>query len=279
MVRFIAAVVFSLLVSGVAAAQGSGVNWSGYYVGANLGLARLSGDFKTTTCSGSSSACYFGASGSGTEIAPGVIAAGSGRDSDNALTGGIQGGGNWQFGSIVLGAEADFNYLKAKASVSGRTVYPSPASRQGANIANSVEADYLATLRGRLGYASDRVLLYVTGGLALANLSSSHDLGEFGFGTSAPCAGTSANNNYCARATGSVRAGWVIGGGGEYAIDKNWSSKGEYLYVDFASVAGSAPLINGNGSGVVTTGGAAQSVGFSSDAQFHIGRLGLNYRF
>jgi outer membrane immunogenic protein len=61
---------------------------------------------------------------------------------------------------------------------------------------------YLGTARGRIGYANDRFLPYVTGGLAVM----SDD--------------------------GKAHAGWTVGAGIEYAIAQNISVKGEYLYVD-----------------------------------------------
>ena len=64
------------------------------------------------------------------------------------------------------------------------------------------EQKYLGTVRGRIGYATDRLLPYITGGLAVM----SDD--------------------------GSARAGWTVGAGLEYAIAQNISVKGEYLYVN-----------------------------------------------
>lgn len=61
---------------------------------------------------------------------------------------------------------------------------------------------YLGTARGRLGYATGNFLPYITGGLAVMNDA------------------------------GSARAGWTLGGGVEYALMRNISVKGEYLYVD-----------------------------------------------
>jgi outer membrane immunogenic protein len=61
---------------------------------------------------------------------------------------------------------------------------------------------YLGTVRGRLGYATDRWLPYLTGGLAVMNDN------------------------------GRAYAGWTLGAGVEYAILRNTSVKLEYLYVD-----------------------------------------------
>ncbi len=60
--------------------------------------------------------------------------------------------------------------------------------------------------------------------------------------------------------------GWAAGGGAEFAIDANWSIKGEYLYTDL----GEEDIFSFNEDGI--------SAGLSSDVKFHTIRIGLNYR-
>jgi outer membrane immunogenic protein len=74
--------------------------------------------------------------------------------------------------------------------------------------------DWLGTVRGRLGYAFDRFLPYVTGGLAVGGVKTS----VAGFGDSSD-----------------TKAGWTVGGGIEAAIAGPWTAKVEYLYVDLGS--------------------------------------------
>jgi outer membrane immunogenic protein len=69
-------------------------------------------------------------------------------------------------------------------------------------------------VRGRLGYAADRFMPYVTGGAAFGDIRASTP----GFSQA------SANN-----------AGWTLGGGLEAALVGNWTAKVEYLYVDLGS--------------------------------------------
>ena len=79
--------------------------------------------------------------------------------------------------------------------------------------------DWLATFRGRIGYAFDRWLPYITGGGAYGNVKAT---------VSVPIAGLSAsasNNQF----------GWTVGAGLEYAFLGNWTAKIEYLYVDLGS--------------------------------------------
>jgi outer membrane immunogenic protein len=100
-------------------------------------------------------------------------------------------GFNFQAGAFVFGLEGDVDYSSASGTIAG-----------GGTFNNR----WIATARGRAGYAIDRVLLYVTGGGAFANLQGP------GFTT-----------------TGT---GWTAGAGVEFALAQNWTAKAEYLYVD-----------------------------------------------
>jgi outer membrane immunogenic protein len=122
------------------------------------------------------------------------------------LSGGVIGGTagfNWQTGQVVLGIEGDVDW----SGVSGTTTTLCPASCMTRN-------DWLGTARGRVGYAFDRFLPYVTGGLAAGDIKASTP----GF------AGATQTN-----------LGWTIGAGMEVAIAGNWSAKAEYLHVDLGN--------------------------------------------
>src|SRR3989344_504165 len=68
----------------------------------------------------------------------------------------------------------------------------------------STQPDWWGTVRGRAGYLlTPDVLLYATAGWAYVLPTHAH------------------------RAT----SGWTAGGGIEYALNRNWSAKAEYLYV------------------------------------------------
>lgn len=109
-------------------------NWSGFYVGGNVG--------------------YGWASGSGT-ITMGA-ASGPVSGSGNGISGGLQAGYNYQIGSVVLGVEADFQLSGQKGNFDGNA---------GANVFTSTATvPWFATARGRIGYAFDRWMIYATGG-------------------------------------------------------------------------------------------------------------------
>jgi len=117
-------------------------------------------------------------------------------------TGGLVGGTlgyNWQVNQIVFGVEGDIDasWIKGSSICGG--------------LSCQTKNTWLGTVRGRLGYAVDRFMPYVTGGLAVGDINNTIT----GLGT--------ANE---------TKAGWTVGAGVEYAFNGPWSVKAEYLYVD-----------------------------------------------
>ena len=160
-------------------------------------------------------------------------------------------GYNWQRDRWVIGVEGDADYSTIQGGTGGLQNGTAPPCSFG-NAGNcDTTLQWLGTARGRIGYAWDRLLPYVTGGLAVGSLQSSEGVSSPPFGS------------------GTVtRAGWTAGGGIEARIDERWSAKLEYLYVDLGS---------GNGFTDTYPGGAqiSETVGFNT----HILRGGFNYRF
>jgi outer membrane immunogenic protein len=157
-----------------------------------------------------------------------------GFDVNGGLVGGTI-GYNYQVGQVVFGLEGDVDWSDIRGS--------SPATGVCAGGTCSFRNDWLGTVRGRLGYAFDRFMPYVTGGVAFGNLK-----------TLAP--GFSGQDT--------TNAGWTAGGGLEFAINGPWTAKIEYLYVDLGNDTCGVP-----------------NCGVSTNTDFHtnIVRAGLNYRF
>jgi outer membrane immunogenic protein len=181
------------------------MNWTGLYVGANLGYSRAKGSID-----------LFDAS-------IGVVDVSLSQRLSGAI-GGIQVGGNWQTGNGVFGFEADIQGSGQSVSDSAAfvAVTTNPA---GALVATSMTASHtdritsIATLRGRVGIAAGRWLPYVTGGAAYGTWKS--DFTVSGIGTA-----NLSNTWY----------GGAIGGGIEVAVIDNWTIKAEYLYVESATI-------------------------------------------
>src|SRR4029079_7933041 len=125
-------------------------------------------------------------------------------------------GYNWQSGAIVYGLGGDFDWYGVEGRVPCGIVFTCETS-----------SSWLATFRGRVGYAFDRWLPYVTAGGAYGNVKAT---------ASVPILGLSASSS-------SSQLVWTAGAGLEYAFLGNWTAKLEYLYVDLGSFnAGIAPI-------------------------------------
>jgi outer membrane immunogenic protein len=240
--------------------------WTGFYAGANAGYGW--GDSKGTStfsCPDPGNCAYndpvshrsFGVFGSQSLFPSG-------------FTGGIQGGHNWQTGTIVSGFELDFGAfaLRQSRSVQRNNFAAEGGDQFGMNLA--IQTSWLFTARGRLGWiVTPTTLLYVTGGLALTDLKVSNT-----FGDNAILILGNTDNALGASSTTRTKAGWTIGGGVEWLLQQNWTFKAEYLYVDFGTVATTAGVLNvgiiGTSPNLFTT---------TADLQAQIVRLGFNYRF
>ena len=117
----------------------------------------------------------------------------------SGLVGGVQGGYNWQTGPWVFGVEGDI-----QATGADDTFAPWKFSNP-----------WFGTLRGRVGYALNNILLYGTGGLAYGSVKGN----LFGLEETR------------------TQVGWTMGAGAEVGLTPNWSAKVEYLYMDLSSRA------------------------------------------
>ena len=194
-------------------APAAAYNWTGVYVGGNLGGAwsGLSGANFSDTLGSTISAA--------TNLQP---------------LGGGQIGVNYQWGRIVLGGEAMFDWLAG--SQMSPVSATDPTGTVSANITNLSE-HWLATATGRLGYSWDRVLLYAKGGGAW--VASSNPAISVG-GVPASFASVSNANSF----------GWTAGFGLEWAFLNNWSVRGEYDYIGLPNqsytVAAGTPTFGGD---------------------------------
>jgi outer membrane immunogenic protein len=195
--------------------------WTGFYVGGNIGWGWSDGDGTLT-------------------VPPAFGGPSTGRitGSGDGFLGGIQVGYNWQMGALVYGIETDFQGSGGSGNISG-TLAPGALAVVATN-----DTEWFGTIRGRLGYAMDRWLFYVTGGGAYVENSARGTIGGVA---------------YRDRALG---WSWTVGAGVETMLANNWSVKGEYLYISSPSDAPVPP-------GSRLTG--------STDS--HILRLGVNYHF
>jgi outer membrane immunogenic protein len=200
-------------------------SWSGWYIGANGGYA----------WGGSNGQIPYSDTAGITALTQGF--------SDSGWFGGGQIGFNQQNGHSVWGLEADIQGSDIKDNFS--VVVPNAP----AGISGNQKIDYFGTVRGRIGLAYDRTLLYATGGWAYGSVKDNFVINAFPASNSA------------------TKGGWVVGAGIEYAFAPNWSMKLEYQYINlgnttFTEFVSPAPI-------------TAHSV----SADFSTVRVGLNWKF
>ena len=140
-------------------------------------------------------------------------------------------------------------------------------------LTDEQKLNWLATARGRVGWADNCFLWYVTGGAAWGRIES-----NYAFVANQAIGGGTLSTAPFAASFSTVKTGWTVGGGvettlGWLGMSDRWSSKFEYLYVDLGSIT--------NTFAVPVTGAvaAAHTVTSSSDIREHVVRFGVNYRF
>lgn len=210
-------------------------NFGGFYVGANVGWAyhdsswtdrdnwidNFGNDFNTSSPS----------------------------TTRNGWVGGLQGGYNWQSGCTVFGVEIDGSW----AGLSGSKVYsPAPG---GTALTIDDKVSWWGTARTRTGVVVDNLMLYVTGGVAYANIKHNWTVTD-------PAPASEAFSSK----TG--RWGWVGGVGAEWAWTSNISLKSEVLYMRFAENTTSGFSLAGN-----------QTVNFDQRDAIWVSRVGINVKF
>lgn len=244
----------ALLITGLAAATPAAAqdvtdNWSGFYVGANIGASWADTSTRLEPILPP-----------GSVIPPQDLAAirsvGSDTDNKTSLTGGVGGGYNYLMGNWLFGLETDFGFLDidedtSRTFTSATTTTPRPTF----TVDQRVKTDWMWTLRPRIGYATNNWLVYATGGLAMAKIKYS-----------ASYVDTRTPPNRAEIDFSDTKTGWTLGAGGAYAFNSNWSAKAEYLYASFGHVNATSP------SGAIT-------LDTRERVKANILRMGVDYRF
>lgn len=182
------------------------------------------------------------------------------------FTGGLQIGYNYQMpgiAGVVVGVEADAAYTDLRNSSNFLSTQADPSTfRQ--------RLQYLGTVRGRVGYAFDRILIYGTGGFAYGGSNASASFFSNSTGALA----------YFGR-TNRIETGYAYGGGVEYALPTtsfvnflNSSAvtiKAEYIHYDLGS---RAVLVNNTGLATVN---GSYTTRFRNEG--NLVRAGLNFKF
>lgn len=228
--------------------------WTGFYVGGNLGWAQLNGEFHDRDQFFSKQRRF--------------------DDDEDAFTAGVQTGYNLQCGNIVFGVETDINWVD----------FDDDNDRWGHQAAHrfrtSRTMDWFGTIRGRIGWTNDRIMVYATAGAAYAELERKwhgiggawNDGGQWGW-----------SDHH--RDSDDLNWGWVAGGGVEWLWSPNLSFKAEALWIDLESGDSRHNFTFDRGPCEGKKCGKDYQQHFNRHARFDhdddmvVVRVGLNYKF
>ena len=239
-------------------------NWSGFYLGGNVGESIDSTNAQTSMYSdgGVAAADYVTA----------FNAAGNQLLDFNNFIAGVQAGYNYQLNNWVIGLETNYDpSTQATASqtswVSGQ-VTGAYAGNGVTSIEQSIYQNWNFTVRSRIGYVVSHFLLYATGGFALADVNDTSytnwnsTLGYF--------------NNV--NQTASVLPGWAAGAGIEWKITpQHWSLNAQYLYEGFEHI-NNTTLLNASPANLIEPDPNA-SVSQKDIFNSNVLTVGINYFF
>jgi len=162
-------------------------NWSGAYIGGQVGYGFGNAKFSPI----------------GGDLRP------------RGFLGGIYAGYNFDVGSnVILGIDGDF---------SGAEINRTGVDNSDPSATASVKTDlrWSGAIRPRIGYAINRFMPYIAGGVAFGNIKDTVSL---------TTTATATQNSVTQQKT---KTGWTIGGGVDYAATDNVILRLEYRYTDF----------------------------------------------
>ena len=241
-------------------------SWTGYYIGGAVGVGWGN---ETSDVSGSPPNIF--------SFAP--IVPGSYEKRMLGFIGGIEGGYNQQFNSMVLGIEADFSYAHIDGSTgANETFFPGAGvlcpvltiCTTRVSYSEQQKLDWLASVRARVGFAATPSwLIYGTGGWAFGDVKTSAMVNVAGQQTQVGV--TQSFPTIFSSSSSQIKNGWIVGGGTEYMLTQNWTGKVEYLYYDLGSVTLIGTTADPRLSSLSTT--------THSEVRGQIFRTGVNYKF
>jgi outer membrane immunogenic protein len=216
-------------------------SWTGGYIGVVGGYGWGDSDFSADVVDSADNTILYGALDDSIDVEGFLIGGQLGYDFDM---------GN----GLVLGVAGDWSWtgMDGDLCVDSDTCVPAEADDSYA----SADVNWLATVRARAGFTTGSLLIYGTGGLAIADAETTV---TFVDGGTDP-----------ARSDSNTHLGWVIGTGAEFKVTENMSLGAEYLHVDLGS---EDYAFRGSGVALDT------DILSDADLTLDIVRASLNFRF
>ena len=261
--------------------------WTGFYAGINAGYAFSDTDSRDRTLAIPGGSVFTPA---GVPLATNGTLSFTDRDRNrDGFAGGGQVGYNYQFtpgSGIVVGVEADIQYIDFNGNRNDFRSYsfvPGGATTPGLTaglvgrtvgvIDTRNSLDYFGTVRGRLGYAFDRTLVYATGGFAYGDGDNNY------------------RGTFFTNSRDTFRTGYAVGGGVEFALAQDSffnffgssavTAKIEGLYVNLERerYGQASTYVPGAIPGVAGSTGTLFLNTARREEDFAVVRAGLNYKF
>jgi outer membrane immunogenic protein len=183
-------------------------------------------------------------------------------------------GGNYQLNHLVIGAEADWQYgniFSNNQASSG--FFPSDPTMPvgalpGGPFTITTTINDFGSVRGRLGLAADRFLIYGTAGWAWGNITNGYAL------LGCPPFTNNSGNGQPAITNSSRSSGWTAGVGLDYAFTNNVFGRFEYRYTDYGTRSFiDVPTNTGESGNKVTTSDLRAGLAYKFGPDWLLGRF------
>ncbi|HST37697.1 MAG TPA: outer membrane beta-barrel protein [Allosphingosinicella sp.] len=242
MMRRIAGPIVAIALGLSSAASAQDGDWSGFYVGGEIGAGR-----SRLNASGADAHTQLSnilVPGRGIVVVPGTTIAFDESGRTTSFVYGGFAGAQLQTGSLVLGIEGDLHGPRDLADASATSPVPATilAPASSATISRSARTSFDWSARARIGTFWGRSMLYATGGIAGARVRLR---GEDSFTTPAGAAATGGgipafNSPLIGPVVITARersnmTGWTAGIGGERRVGRRLGLGLEARYTDFGS--------------------------------------------
>jgi outer membrane immunogenic protein len=199
-------------------------------------------------------------------LAIGFLAASIGKSTTAVGIVGGQWGYNYQIQQYVLGFETDLDWVGGEKTATFTSL---PNGVVTLNATQTAGLEALGTVRARLGYAIDRNLFFVTGGLAYGEVKAS----TMATAVTNPALMLPPGTDIVSGSASGWRVGYTVGGGYEYAFTNNLTGKIEYLFYNLGTANYSVAPANSFT--------AAEELFINASQKFdgNVLRVGLNWKY